>query len=120
VTAKARNMRRHFSLLGALGTNQKAIEISMLIDTLVGMAMGLAVGCIIGLVVTVLMLNVPLSYLGGVASVSWKGLPMTIVLPVQLLAGTIAVAFLFSLMSAYLVTQRSLTCNIADDLKLGE
>lgn len=120
VTTKARNMRRHFSLLRALGTNQKAIEISMLVDTLTGMVMGLAIGCIFGLVVAVLMLNVPLSYLGAVTSVSWKGLPMTIVFPIQLLAGIVTVAFLFSLLSAYLVTQRNLTCNIADDLKLRE
>jgi ABC-type antimicrobial peptide transport system permease subunit len=120
VTAKTRMMRRHFSLLRALGMDRNPITYSVLLDSFVNVVLGAVVGCIMGSILTLLMAGVPLSYLGSTTSVSWKDLPMTIVVPVDLLVVFTVIAFAFSLLSAFVITKRSLTSNIADDLRLRE
>jgi len=120
VTAKTRTMRRHFSLLRALGMDRRPITVSVLLDSVVNVGLGAVVGCIMGMILTLLMLSVPMSYLGTMTSVSWKDLRMTVTVPVSLLVGVVSIAFLFSLLSTYLIAERSLTSNIADDVRLRE
>ena len=120
ITVKIRNLRRHFSLMRALGADPNSIETAVLLDSLLGTAFGFLTGVVVGFLVTVIMLQMPVMYLGLSAGVSWELLPLTLAVPYGLLAMVVGTGFIFSFMVTRAVVRRALTVDIADDLKLAE
>ncbi|MHA2386985.1 MAG: ABC transporter permease [Candidatus Thorarchaeota archaeon] len=120
VTVKIRNLRKHFSLLRALGTDPSSIERAVIIDSILGTSFGLMTGVIVGLFVTVIMLQMPVMYLGLSSGVSWNLLPMTITIPYGLLGIIIGTALVFSILVTRAVIRKAMAVDIADDLKLAE
>ncbi len=114
---KIRNMRKHFSLLRALGTQSKTIIIAVLMDSTIAVLLGAVLGGVIGLILTLLVLRMPLTYLGLSTSVVWDRLPMTLSVPIELLSEVVLIAIVFSLIATYYLIRRSLQTNIASDIQ---
>jgi len=119
-TMKVRSMRKHFSLLRALGTQPPSIVKVVLIDSTIGIILGALVGSFVGTLLTYLILRVPLTYLGLSTSVAWEGLPLLISIPILLVVGILSIAIIFSLLATYVVTRRGLQSNIANDIQHSE
>ncbi|TFH06456.1 MAG: ABC transporter permease [Candidatus Thorarchaeota archaeon] len=119
-TMKIRSMRKHFSLLRALGTQPPSIVKVVLIDSTIGVILGAIVGSIVGILLTYIILRVPLTYLGLSTSVTWEGLPLVISVPIPLIIGIVSIAIIFSLLATYGVTRRGLQSNIANDIQHSE
>jgi hypothetical protein len=113
---RTRNLQRQFSVLRALGTEKKDIITSVLADTIIGLFLSSLIGSLIGLMLTTLMLSVPLVYLGSLITVDWSRLPVLLAIPVPLLMFLMISSLLFSLIATYLVTERSLRGNIAEQI----
>ncbi len=120
ITMKIRNLRKHFSLLRALGTDAGSIERAVLMDSLLGTSLGLITGVIVGFLVTAIMLQMPVMYLGLSSGVSWELLPLTITIPYGLLAIIVGTALVFSVLVTRAIICKALAVDIADDLKLVE
>jgi len=120
MTAKVRKMRKHFSLLRALGTEPQAIIRAVSIDVAVGLAFGIAIGSAVGYMLTLIVLGIPVTYLGLSEQVSWQGLPVSVAVPIELVLGVVIISFVVSLMATYLVMRRGLSIDIAEDLSVSE
>jgi hypothetical protein len=120
ITVKIRTLRKHFSLLRALGSEPGSIEKAILVDSLLGTILGLLTGIIVGVLITGIMLQMPVMYLGLSSGVSWEQLPLTITVPYGFLSIVVGTALVFSLLVTQAITRRALTIDIADDLKLAE
>ncbi|MFX0055999.1 MAG: FtsX-like permease family protein [Promethearchaeota archaeon] len=120
ITVKIRTLRKHFSLLRALGTEPSSIEKAVLLDSLFGTCLGLISGIVVGVLVTGIMLQMPVMYLGLSSGVSWGLLPLTLTIPYDFLLIIIGTALVFSILATRAVIRRALAIEIADDLKLAE
>jgi ABC-type antimicrobial peptide transport system permease subunit len=120
MTAKVRKMRKHFSLLRALGTEPESIIRAVSIDVAIGMALGIVVGSAVGYILTLIVLGIPVTYLGLSQQVSWQGLPVVVSVPIELVVGIIIVSFVVSLATTYIVMRRGLSIDIAEDLSAAE
>ncbi len=114
---KTRRLQKQFSILRALGTPNSAIMSSVLFDVGVSMLIGILIGAIVGLVLTLLILQIPLAFLGVTTEIIWSRLPVILVLPVPLLIGIILLSFMSAFFTTYLATKRSLSSNLADDFR---
>jgi len=119
-TMKVRSMRKHYSLLRALGTQPPAIVRVVLIDATIGVALGAIVGGTVGTILTYIVLQLPLTYLGLSTAVSWDRLPLLIAIPIPLIIGIVALAIIFSLTTTYAIIRRGLQSNIAEDIQHAE
>lgn len=119
-TMKIRSLRKHFSLLRALGTQPPAIIKVVLIDSTIGVILGAFAGSLVGVLLTAIILEVPLTYLGLSTSVAWDGLPLTLSVPIPLIVGIVSIAIVFSLLATYIVIRRGLQSNIANDIQHSE
>jgi hypothetical protein len=113
---RTRNLQRQLSVLRALGTEKKDIISSVLLDTIIGLFVSSLIGSLIGLMLTALMLAVPLVYIGSTVTINWSRLPVLLAVPVPLLIGIVGCSLLFSLLTTYVVTERSLRGNIAEQI----
>jgi len=120
VTMKINKMRKHYSLLRALGTQTNTITITVLFDSTITILLGALSGIVIGVILTLIVFQMPLTYLGLASTVVWDRLPLTISIPIQLMSTIIFVAISFSLLATYFVIHRSLQTNIAEDIQHSE
>ncbi|MFQ5833543.1 MAG: FtsX-like permease family protein [Candidatus Thorarchaeota archaeon] len=120
MTAKIRKMRKSFSILRALGSEPETITNAMLVDTTTGLILGAVIGAISGYMLTLIVLSLPLTYLGLSTAVSWEGLPVTMAFRLELIVGIVIVCFIFSLAATYVVMRRGLSVDIAQDLSASE
>ena len=120
VTMKVRTLRKHFSLLRALGSQPGHILQAMLADSVIGVILGAFVGGIVGSVLSFIVTQMPLTYLGLSTEVSWGRLPLVMSVPLVLIAGILTLAFLFSTAATYFVVRKGLRANIAEDIQHSE
>jgi ABC-type antimicrobial peptide transport system permease subunit len=120
MTAKVRKMRKHFSLLRALGTEPGSIIKAVTIDVAIGTALGICIGTAVGYLLTLIVLGIPVTYLGLSQQVSWHGLPVTVAFPFELILGIVIISFAVSVAATYLVMRRGLSIDIAEDLSAAE
>ncbi len=117
---KNRRLQKQFSILRALGTPNSSIMRSVLMDVGVSMILGILIGLIIGMFLSLLLLQIPLAFLGISAEIVWFQLPVILVLPLPLLVGIILLSFLSALTTTYIATKKSLESNLADDFRHNE
>ncbi|MHA1633296.1 MAG: hypothetical protein ACTSW8_01400 [Candidatus Thorarchaeota archaeon] len=117
---KIRSLRKHFSLLRALGVQPPSIIKVVLIDSTIGVVLGAFMGSLVGVLLTFIILRVPLTYLGLSTAVAWEGLPLLLSVPVSLILGVVSIAIIFSLLATYVVIRRGLQSNIANDIQHSE
>ena len=120
ISMKVRSLRRYFSLMRAIGTQYRTLLAAFIIDSALGVGVGGVVGAIIGSIMTLLVLQMPLTYLGVTTSVTWSRLPMVIIIPMELLTAIVLIAIIASLASTYVIARKGLNVNIADDMRLTD
>jgi ABC-type antimicrobial peptide transport system permease subunit len=114
---KTRRLQKQFSILRALGTSNSSIMSSVLVDVGMSMLIGILIGSIVGLFLSLLMLQIPLAFLGVTTEIIWSRLPIFIVFPVSLLIGIILLSFMSAFFTTYLATRKGLSSNLADDFR---
>jgi ABC-type antimicrobial peptide transport system permease subunit len=119
-TVRVRRLRKQFSVLRALGTENKSIQNSVLIDTSIGLIAAAGIGAIIGLILATFAINMPLVYFGTSTIVMWLRLPVIIAIPPVILGIILGCSFLFALVATYYVTSKTLKKNIAEEMQYGE
>jgi ABC-type lipoprotein release transport system permease subunit len=82
--------------------------------------LGILIGSIVGLFLSLLMLQIPLAFLGVTTEIVWSRLPVFIALPMPLLASIILLSFVSAFATTYIVTRKSLNSNLADDFRHNE
>ena len=117
---KTQRLQKQFSILRALGTQNSSIMQSVLVDTGVSMVLGILIGSIIGLSLTLLLLQIPLVFLGLNAEIVWSRLPVYLVVPAPLILGIVVLSFSSAFITTYITTRKSLRSNLADDFRLVE
>lgn len=117
---KVKNMKKHFSLLRALGTQPVSILGAVLTDSVIGVLLGAIVGGSIGTILTFIIMRVPLTYLGLSTEVSWDRLPLSLSIPIPLVVGILGISIVASLIATYLIVRRGLKSNIANDIQHSE
>ncbi|TFG13117.1 ABC transporter permease [Candidatus Thorarchaeota archaeon] len=109
--------KKQFSVLRALGSEQRVIQGLMTIDMLMSIAIAAAIGIGVGLLISTMIAGTPLMYLGITITISWTRLPVSISLPTLLFALIILLSFIVPLVSTYIVTTRSTKKGIAEELQ---
>lgn len=117
---KSRNLRKQYSVLRALGAEERSIVGAALVDSIIGIAFSGIVGLIIGLGLTAVILQMPLVYTGLSLTIEWTRLPVFLSIPQFLVGGILVLAFVFTLGSVYMVTQNVLSKNIAEEIQHSE
>jgi len=120
VTMKVRNLRKHFSILRALGAQPTSLLRAMMIDTFIGVIIGVVMGSLVGTILTYVILQIPLTYLGLSSEVTWERLPLVLSIPWSLVIGIVSIALVFSTIISILVMHRGLKSNIANDIQHSE
>ena len=113
-------MSKYFSLLRALGTESRSIVSAVLIDSSLIIILGGIIGGITGTILTMLAFQMPLNYLGLSSQVSWDFLPLVFSVPVTLILVLVTIAILSALIITYVIIQRKLVANIANDIQHSE
>jgi len=114
---KTRRLQKQFSIMRALGTRNRSIMSSVLVDVGLSMILGIFIGSIVGLFLSFLLLDIPLAFLGVTTEIIWSRLPVNLVLPVPLIAGIVLLSFGSAFFTTYLATRRGLSSNLADDFR---
>ncbi|MFW9976190.1 MAG: FtsX-like permease family protein [Candidatus Thorarchaeota archaeon] len=120
VTMKVRNLRKHFSLLRALGAQPISLLRAMILDTIIGVIIGVVMGSLVGTILTYIILQIPLTYLGLSSEVTWERLPLVLSIPWSLIVAIVSIALVFSTIISILVMRRGLRSNIANDIQHSE
>jgi ABC-type lipoprotein release transport system permease subunit len=92
----------------------------MLSDSAIGVILGAIIGGIAGSILSFIVMQMPLTYLGLSAEVSWSRLPLVISVPFMLIVEILTLAALFSIVATYLVVRKGLQVNIAEDTQHSE
>jgi ABC-type antimicrobial peptide transport system permease subunit len=114
---KTRRLQKQFSIMRALGTHNRSIMSSVLVDVGLSMIIGILIGSIVGMFLSFLLLDIPLAFLGVTTEIVWSRLPVILVLPVPLIAGIVLLSFGSAFFTTYLATRRGLSSNLADDFR---
>ncbi len=117
---RVRGLRKQFSVLRALGAQNKSIIIAVLTETSIGILIAAGIGGAIGISLSLLMLNIPLLHMGTATARLWGRLPVQLVLPLPLISVIIGVAVGASLFATYFVLRRTLKLNIAEEIQYNE
>lgn len=117
---KSRNLRKQYSVLRALGAQEKSIMMSTLADSTIGLCFSALIGLLLGLFLTLIVLQIPLVYTGISTTISWTRLPVVVSIPLTLVTGIVGTSFLFTLGSTYLVTRNTMSKNIAEEIQHSE
>jgi ABC-type antimicrobial peptide transport system permease subunit len=116
-TVRVRRLRKQFSVLRALGTENKSITTAVLFDTSISILIAAAIGGMLGAAMSLIAINMPLAYLGAMTRTLWSRLPVTIAIPVDLLGGILGLSVVSALLAAFWVTNRALKQNIAEEIQ---
>jgi len=117
---RVRGLRKQYSVLRALGAPNKSIIVASLIETGVGVLLAAIIGGAIGLCLALLLMNVPLLYMGLSTTSVWNRLPVQPVVPIPLISAIIGISFAVALIAAYYVVIRTLKLNIAEEIQYNE
>ncbi|TFG29066.1 ABC transporter permease [Candidatus Thorarchaeota archaeon] len=117
---KTRRLQRQFSILRALGTPNSSIMHASIVDIGVSMIQGILIGSIVGLILSRFVLQIPLAYLGLTTEIVWSRLPVFLSIPLPLLLGFIILSFSSAFITTYLATKKSLSSNLACDIRNTE
>ena len=109
--------KKQFSVLRALGSEEKVIKGLMIVDMFLSIAIASVIGIAVGLVISIIISSTPLMYMGVTVTLSWTRLPVRISLPYVLFGAILLLSFVVPLASTYLVTGRSLKRGIAEELQ---
>jgi len=113
-------LKRQFSIMRALGSDGRAIIISVLIESATGIAIAAVIGTLVGLFLTSFVIQLPLVYMGSMTELLWNRLPVLLAVPVTLLTVILGAAVLFTLAATYFVVVRNLKTNIAEEIQYVE
>jgi len=117
---RVRGLRKQFSVLRALGAQNKSIIIAVLTETSIGILIAAGIGVTIGISLSLLMLNIPLLHMGTATMSLWRRLPVQLILPLPLISVIVGVAVGASLFATYFVLRRTLKLNIAEEIQYNE
>ena len=119
-TVRIRRLRRQFSVLRALGTENNSILGSVLIDTTLGLLVASGIGALIGLILSYFAINMPLVYFGTGTINMWVRLPVILAIPPDILGIILGCSFVFAIIATTYVTSRTLKKNIAEQIQYSE
>ncbi len=119
-TVRVRGLRKQLSVLRALGTESKSMIVAALADTSISLLLAALIGGVIGVTLAVLLLNVPLLYMGIATSQLWSRLPVFLIIPWFLVFAIVGIAVIVSLLATFLVLNRTLKLNIAEEIQYTE
>ncbi len=117
---RTNNLSKQFSILRALGTEDRSITASVLADTSIGLLIAAIIGTFLGFILTGFIINMPIVYFGAETAMLWSRLPVTLIIPGLVLGGIIFASYSFSLIATYVVTRKTLEKNIAEDIQYME
>jgi ABC-type antimicrobial peptide transport system permease subunit len=117
---RVRGLRKQYSVLRALGAPNKSIIVASLIETGVGVLLAAIIGGTIGLCLALLLMNVPLLYMGLSTTSVWNRLPVQPVVPIPLISVIIGISFAVAFIATYYVVVRTLKLNIAEEIQYNE
>ncbi len=117
---RVRGLRKQFSVLRALGAPNKSILVASLIESGVGVLIAAAIGGTIGLSLSLLLMDVPLLYMGLSTTGLWTRLPIQLVVPIPLISAIIGISITVALVATYYVVARTLKLNIAEEIQYNE
>ncbi len=112
-----RGYRKQFSVLRALGSHDNVVLSAFLIDTMLGIFIAALIGLFTGLLLSLFVIQTPIAYIGTSTSLSWSRLPISMVIPVDILSIVLALSFIIPIIAAFIVTKRSLQSNLAENLQ---
>ncbi|MFW9849594.1 MAG: FtsX-like permease family protein, partial [Candidatus Thorarchaeota archaeon] len=119
-TVRVRRLRKQFSVLRALGTENRSIMNSVLIDTSLGLLIAAGIGAIIGLILAYFAINMPLVYFGTSTIGMWMRLPVHMAVPPDILGIILGCSVVSALIATLYVTSRTLKKNIAEQIQYVE
>ena len=114
---RVRGLRKQFSVLRA---PNKSIIVASLIETGVGVLLAAVIGGTIGLCLAILLMDVPLLYMGLSTTGLWTRLPVQPVVPIPLISSIIGISVAVALIATYYVVVRTLRLNIAEEIQYNE
>ncbi|MCK5151674.1 MAG: ABC transporter permease, partial [Candidatus Thorarchaeota archaeon] len=114
---KNRGYRKQFSVLRALGTQDSSVLSGFLLDTLLGIFVASLIGLFTGVLLSAFVIQAPITYIGTSTALSWNRIPISMIIPIDLLSIILALSFIIPLFAAYVVTKRSLQSNLAENLQ---
>ncbi len=114
---KNRGYRKQFSILRALGSHDNVVLGAFLIDTILSIFFASLIGLFIGFLLSLFVIQAPIAYIGTTTSLSWSRLPISMVIPLDVLSLVLALSFIIPIIAAYIVTKRSLQSNLAENLQ---
>lgn len=114
---KNESLRKHFSVVRALGSETESVQQALLLDSFLSIAIAAAIGIPLGLLLSLLILGTPLSHTGVSGSVNWQRLPMALSIPHLTLSIIIALSFIAPLVLTHVVTKHYLKAQLADGLR---
>ena len=117
---RVRGLRKQFSVLRALGAPNKSIIIASLIETGVGVLIAALIGGMIGFTLALLLMSVPLLYMGLSTTGLWTRLPVQLVVPIPLVTAIIGISITVALAATYYIVVRTLKLNIAEEIQYNE
>ena len=116
-TVRVRGLRKQFSVLRALGAESKSMVTASLVDSSTGLILAAIIGGGIGTLLALLLKDIPLLYMGISTTQLWMRLPVNLIVPWPLLVGIIGTAIVVSLLATYVVVNRALKLNIAEEIQ---
>ncbi|NHJ13559.1 MAG: FtsX-like permease family protein [Candidatus Thorarchaeota archaeon] len=119
-SVRMRSFRRQFSILRSLGAGEQSIIRTMLIEITLTVGLAAIAGAIVGGILVFIIKDIPLIYLGLSSSVSWNQLPLTLAIPIHLVAGVLMASFVVAIIVNYIMLVRSLRSNIAEDIQYSD
>ena len=114
-SVRVRGLRKQFSVLRALGAESKSMVTASLVDSATGLILAAIIGGGIGTLLALMLKDIPLLYMGLATTQLWIRLPVNLVVPWPLLVGIIGTAVVVSLLATYVVVNRTLKLNIAEE-----
>ncbi len=117
---KVRTLSRQFAVLRAVGCDSRSIINGMLIDIPITLLHAALLGAVPALLLAYLIARVPLMYMGLLTQMIWLRLPVTISVPVGLLAVILIPAVAVTLGIVYVVTRRSMRGAISEQIQFEE
>ncbi|TFH11336.1 MAG: ABC transporter permease [Candidatus Thorarchaeota archaeon] len=117
---RVRGLRKQFSVIRALGAPNRSIIAASLTETSLGILIAAGIGGTIGVTLALLLVNIPLLHMGVSTLGLWNRLPVQLALPLPLISVIVGVAVAASLIATYLVLERTLKLNIAEEIQYNE
>ncbi|MHA1908090.1 MAG: FtsX-like permease family protein [Candidatus Thorarchaeota archaeon] len=114
---KNRGFRKQFSVLRALGSHDNNVLRAFLLDTVIGIFIASLIGLFTGMLLSLFVIQAPIAYIGTTTSLSWNRLPVSMIVPLDILSLILVLSFIIPIIAAYIVTKRNLQSNLAENLQ---